>query len=68
LFGQDLTERIVRAARIHGQESDPEHEVGDLQDALRLAFKYLPEDQQEQVLEELAEYNETWLVAAENEE
>ena len=34
-------EAIIDAATRHGQESDPDHEVGDLQDALRLAWDLL---------------------------
>lgn len=35
----DLVEKIVHAAERHGLESEPDHEVGDLQDALREAWK-----------------------------
>ena len=30
--------RLLRAAERHGSESDPDHEVGDLQDVLKAAF------------------------------
>lgn len=36
---EDLVERIVEAATLHGEESEPDHEVGDLQTALREAWK-----------------------------
>lgn len=35
----DLVEKIIEAAEQHGRDSEPEHEVGDLQDALREAWK-----------------------------
>lgn len=31
-------EAIIKAAQIHGRDSEPDHEAGDLQDALRLAI------------------------------
>lgn len=33
------------AAQAHGEDSDPDHEVGDLQDFLRAAFKIMTPDQ-----------------------
>jgi hypothetical protein len=36
-----LVEQIVEAARRHGEQDVPEHEVGDLQDSLRLAWARL---------------------------
>jgi len=45
---EGLLEDILQAARAHGEESDPDHEVGDLQIALRLAWAGLsPEAQRE---------------------
>jgi len=35
-------ELVIEAARLHGENSDPDHEVGDLQDALRLMWDMLP--------------------------
>ena len=37
-----MVETIIHAAKTHGLESDPEHEVGDLQDAIRIAWPKLP--------------------------
>lgn len=37
-------ETLISAAEAHGEDSDPGHEVGDLQDLLRLAWKHLPTD------------------------
>jgi len=33
-----LIEYIINAAQAHGQDSDPDHEVGDLQTALRILW------------------------------
>ena len=37
----DLLLEIIDAAERHGRVSDPDHEVGDLQDALRGAWSVL---------------------------
>ena len=34
-------EDVIRTARQHGQDSDPGHEVGDLQTALRVAWSVM---------------------------
>jgi hypothetical protein len=39
-------ETYIRAAEQHGQDDDPDHEVGDLQDHLREMWKLLTPDQQ----------------------
>ena len=36
---------ITRAATQHGFDDDPHHEVGDLQDALRIALRLMTPDQ-----------------------
>lgn len=36
---------ILNAAQAHGMESEPDHEVGDLQDALIAAWKLLSSEQ-----------------------
>lgn len=45
----DLLQDILQAAEQHGNDSDPDHEVGDLQDALRLAWAALTTAQREHV-------------------
>lgn len=40
-----LVEKIIQAAKTHGDESEPDHEVGDLQDALREAWKRMTPEQ-----------------------
>jgi hypothetical protein len=37
----DLLDEILSAAARHGLASEPDHEVGDLQDALRAAWSLL---------------------------
>jgi len=44
-MGSDVTDpldQILDAAKRHGEEGDPDHEVGDLQIALKLAWAALP--------------------------
>lgn len=45
-------DRIIAAAQRHGTDSEPDHEVGDLQDALRLCWSRLSTTQQKSVLAE----------------
>jgi hypothetical protein len=40
-------ELVLISAQTHGEESEPDHEVGDLQDALRLMWKHLPPQQRD---------------------
>ena len=40
---------ILDAAKYHGLNSEPEHEVGDLQDALRECFKVMTKAQSDKV-------------------
>lgn len=44
-------ERLLSEAKRHGQESDPDHEVGDLQDILRECWERLSEAQAKTVFE-----------------
>jgi len=37
-------EAYIEAAEQHGLDDDPDHEVGDLQDLLRKAWEYMPEE------------------------
>lgn len=38
-------EFYIDAAELHGQDSEPDHEVGDLQDFLRAAFSLMTKEQ-----------------------
>lgn len=42
---ETLLETVFHAAHVHGADSDPDHEVGDLQDALRAAVTLLLPEQ-----------------------
>lgn len=39
---KDILKKLMDAARQHGEDSDPDHEVGDLQDLLVAAWELLP--------------------------
>jgi len=38
----DDLERILDAARRHGEQSEPDHEAGDLQEVLRTVWPHVP--------------------------
>lgn len=44
-------EPLLSAAKTHGLESEPDHEVGDLQDALRVAWELMSKTQRELFLQ-----------------
>jgi hypothetical protein len=48
----NLLDRLLAAAAAHGHESDPDHEVGDLQAILRSCWERLTAEQQRAVYEE----------------
>lgn len=57
---KDILEKLLKAADQHGEDDDPDHTVGDLQDLLRKAWSimsvgerqiFLASDEVEQVLE-----------------
>lgn len=65
--GDRLVEDIIQAAQQHGEESEPDHEVGDLQDALRLAWIKLSPEAQRAVHKELADGTiYTWMEVKED--
>jgi hypothetical protein len=43
--GEVGAERIIASAEEHGRRSDPDHEVGDLQDAVRALWAALSPEQ-----------------------
>jgi hypothetical protein len=49
-----ILEDIFQAAKAHGEESEPEHEVGDLQEALSIAWAKLSPEAKREVHAELA--------------
>jgi hypothetical protein len=52
----DIAERIIGSAEKHGKESEPDHEVGDLQDALRAAIELMTEGQLKEMSKWADEY------------
>lgn len=42
--------QVVAAAKHHGESSEPEHEVGDLQELLALAYNIMDKGQRERFL------------------
>lgn len=42
-------ERLIDAARAHGEQSDPDHEVGDLQGILRDCWAVMTPEQRKEV-------------------
>lgn len=55
-----LVERIIDAAQKHGEQSEPDHEVGDLQDVLRKCWEEMTVAQRQAVFAESKELIETW--------
>jgi hypothetical protein len=51
---------ILAAAEIHGEEADPEHEVGDLQEVIYEMWSVLTDDQKAVVVASTAELVDTW--------
>lgn len=41
----DSVEALVAIAKIHGEDSEPDHEAGDLQEFVRIAAKMLTDEQ-----------------------
>lgn len=44
--------KIIKSAENHGQNSEPDHEIGDLQDALSTCMELLTEKQLAEFIEE----------------
>ncbi len=42
---ESAVETYLNAARQHGEDSEPDHEVGDLQQYLRIALSLMTDDQ-----------------------
>jgi hypothetical protein len=56
-----LLEELMAAARAHGEGSEPDHEVGDLQGVLRSCWKRLTAEQQREVYAEHESVVAEWL-------
>ena len=57
----DRLELLIDAATAHGEKSESDHEVGDLQDILRVCWKLLTPEQQETVYLKFEERVSGWL-------
>ena len=51
--GDEAYWNILKAAEAHGRDSEPEHEVGDLQDAVIAAWGIMSVEQRTKLLDEL---------------
>lgn len=49
----EIEEKLIEAAKQHGLNSEPDHEVGDLQKIIRECFGVMTNQQMNEVLEEL---------------
>ena len=58
-----LLEELLAAAKAHGDESEPDHEVGDLQGLLTSCWNRLSPDQQREVYGEHEDLVAEWLPA-----
>jgi hypothetical protein len=52
LAAQNGVERLIDSATQHGQDSEPDHEVGDLQGFLRLAWEIMTPQQCDRFMRE----------------
>lgn len=53
-------ETLISAARAHGRQSEPDHEVGDLQDILRACWAQMAPGDRRAVLEHFRDLISTW--------
>lgn len=53
---------LLDAAENHGKESEPDHEVGDLQDILRVCWAKLTVAQQREVMSEMQDAMADWML------
>lgn len=60
----DFIEDLIAAAGAHGQLSEPDHEVGDLQDALRMCWSIMTPEQRTRVTQLANSTMNEWLEAA----
>jgi hypothetical protein len=51
----ELYEKVIASAKQHGEDSEPDHEVGDLQQALQAAIDIMTETQRVSLLDHLVD-------------
>lgn len=49
-----IYQALTTAAQAHGADSEPDMEVGDLQEALEIALKYIPEEAIPQLIKDVS--------------
>lgn len=59
-YSKDFVETVILAAEEHGKQSEPDHEIGDLQEALRVCWRLMTTRQREEAADLLHEQTETW--------
>jgi len=53
-------EQIIAAARAHGEDSEPDHEVGDLQEVLRACWSTMTQKARLSVAAKFADLVDDW--------
>jgi DNA-binding SARP family transcriptional activator len=56
-FQQDLYYAVTKHALEHGEDSDPDHEVGDLQDVLAMCLNIMSIDQARKLYTQISDRN-----------
>lgn len=56
----DLLDQLIASASAHGEQSDPDHEVGDLLDILRAVWPKLTAKAQRDIFEQFKDRVEEW--------
>jgi len=51
---------LIDAARVHGEQSEAEHELGDLQTILRACWEIMDSGQKRELVEEFEELVDEW--------
>lgn len=57
----DLLDKLFAAARAHGEQSEPDHEVGDLREVLASCWCCLTPDQRRSVYDKHQELVAEWV-------
>lgn len=60
-MAKGLLETLLAAAKVHGEQSEPDHEVGDLQGVIASCWERLTSVQQREVYEEHGQLVSEWL-------
>lgn len=66
-LGWAHVEQLIDAAQAHGEESEPDHEVGDLQDLVRSCWEIMTPAQRRRVYASQIDVASDWLRSMEAE-